>query len=232
MRSCSLEDCTREVGLHFTITEKSVHRLVHMTSSYPYTQSSGCFSSEAALRILVRTKWEDALRTMKSLVYDCKYKPLTCAFCGYFYGPFVIELLEKGGEFACRPLCDGNKRSLPEESKLTIPPSKRITVDGVMSDQSPNQLYVPTTRNCASIDAWIPGIGAFQMTAVRPNQIRDGARNDLAKLGEGADKLYWLLPSISYHSFKKKVPHAVDQYAVLMPYPEHLPKVLLEEETD
>jgi hypothetical protein len=36
----------------------------------------------------------------------------------------------------------------------------------------------------------------------------------------GAKKLYWLLPPLYYHSFTKKSPQDIEQYAVLIPYPE------------
>jgi hypothetical protein len=40
-------------------------------------------------------------------------------------------------------------------------------VDQVLANQTHDQLYEPRKTNYASIDAWIPGIGTFQMTAAR-----------------------------------------------------------------
>jgi hypothetical protein len=57
------------------------------------------------------------------------------------------------------------------------------------------------------------------MTVGRKLDIKGGARDDLAMLGQGANKLDWLLPPLDYHSFTKKVPQDIDQYAVLIPYP-------------
>ena len=93
-------------------------------------------------------------------------------------------------------------------------------MDKVVPNQTRNQLHVPKTTNYAAIDAWIPGIGAFQMTVGKEHDIKVGVRNDLAMLGQGANKLYWLLPPLYYHSFTKKSPQDIEQYAVLIPYPE------------
>ena len=65
-------------------------------------------------------------------------------------------------------------------------------------NQTRNQLHVPKTTNYAAIDAWIPGIGAFQMTVGKKHDIKVGARDDLSMLGQGANKLYWLLVQVPY----------------------------------
>ena len=62
---------------------------------------------------------------------------------------------------------------------------------------------MPKSKNYAAIDAWIPGIGPFQMTVGKKHDIKTGAEVDLAKLGVG-NKLYWLLPPL---------------YAIRIPYP-------------
>ena len=228
-RRCSLDDCMEVIGLSSSIkeTSKVVHALVHVTSSYPFTDSSVSFASEVALRTIVRKKWKEAVRDMRILLEACDGNPLSASLCGYIFEPYAIELLEKGGEFRCRQLFHGNKRDLPEEGKLTIPPSKKLTVDRVSEGQTLKQLYVPTSRNYAAIDAWMPGIGGFQMTVGKRHKIKGMAENDLAKLGEA--KLYWLLPPMYYDEFKKQTPQTIDQYAVLIPYPEHLPAALAEE---
>jgi hypothetical protein len=48
------------------------------------------------------------------------------------------------------------------ETILDVPPSRKKVVDTVLPDQILNQLYVPITKTNASIDALIPGIGAFK----------------------------------------------------------------------
>ena len=44
------------------------------------------------------------------------------------------------------------------------------------------------------------------------------AEDDLVLLGD-ANKLYWLLPPLDYHSFTKKAPFEIDQYALTIPDP-------------
>ena len=145
---------------------------------------------------------------MRELLGSCERNPLTATLCGY-----------KGGNFACRKLVHGNTKIIPRQTKLKIPPSRKIAVEKVLANQIGNQLYVPTTSNYTAIDAWIPGIGAFQMTVGKKHDITGGAIDDLVMLGKGASKLYWLLPPLYYDTCTKKTPQDIDQYAVQIPYP-------------
>ena len=79
---------------------------------------------------------------------------------------------------------------------------------------------MPKTSNYVAIDAWIPGVGAFQITISQKHDIKVRNENDFDLLGSAANKLYWLLPPLHYYSFTKKKPHSIDQYAVLIPYPQ------------
>ena len=116
----------------------------------------------------------------------------------------------------------GNSEIERVESTLDIPTSMKTVVDNVSSHQTPNQLHVPKTKNYTAIDAWIPGIGVFRMTVAKKDAIFKGeeAKRDLVLLGDGSDKSYWLLPPSYYKLFTKKAPQDIDQYAVLIPYPE------------
>ena len=115
----------------------------------------------------------------------------------------------------------GNSEIERIKSTLDIPTSMKTVVDQVSRDQILNQLHVPKTKNYTAIDAWIPGICAFQITVGKTHQIKgEEAKRDLALLGNGADKLYWLLPRLNYNSFTKKAPQEIKQYAVLIPFPE------------
>jgi hypothetical protein len=218
---CSLDDCIKKIGMDSAITEKSwiIHSLIHVTSPPPFTNSSVCYASTTALAIIVQSKGNDAKLRMRELLESCQGNPLVGALCGYIFEPYAIELLEKGGTFTCRELVRGNKRIKPNETTLKIPASIRKVVDKVSSDQTHNQLFVPKTTNYAAIDAWIPGIGAFQMTVGKKHDIKVGAKCDLAMLGE-ANKLYWLLPPLYYRSFTKVSPCEIEQHAVLIPYPD------------
>jgi hypothetical protein len=218
----SLNDCIKKIGMNSKITEKSkvVHRLVHVTSTAPYTHSSVRFASQVALDVIVRNKGVEAKRRMSELLPSCQGNPLAAALCGYIFEPHAIELLEKGGTFTCRELVDGKKRIKPGETTLNIPLSIKTVVDRVVPNQTRNKLHVPKTTNYTAIDAWIPGIGAFQMTVGKNHDIKGGAERDLAMLGPDANKLYWLLPPLYYDSFTKKSPRNIEQYALLIPYPQ------------
>ena len=218
---CSLDDCIKKIGINSSITEKSkvVHLLVHVTSTPPYTKSSVCYASQTALKIIVRHKADEAKRRMSDLFASCQGNPLIAALCGYTFEPNAIALLEKGGTFKCRELVRGNKKIKRDETTLTIPSSMKTVVDKVEPHQTRNQLHVPKTAKYTAIDAWIPGIGAFQMTVGKNHDIKAGARGDLALLG-GANRLYWLLPPLYYHTFTKQSPQDIEQHAILIPYPE------------
>jgi hypothetical protein len=116
-------------------------------------------------------------------------------------------------------LAHGNIIIQPNETTLDIPPSKKIIVNRVLCDQIVNQLYVPKAKNYAAIDAWIPGIGAFQMTIGKKHGINDRAKGDLVMLG-GGNRLYWVVLPEHYHSFTKKSPFTIEQHAIQIPYPE------------
>ena len=230
---CSLNDCIKKIGINSMITEKSkvVHLLVHVTSTAPYTDSSVCYASQTALNLIVRHNGIEAKRRMHELLASCQGNPLIAALCGYIFEQYAIEMLEKGGSFDCRKLVggfkkikpnetNGFKRIKPNETKLDIPSSIKTVVDKVALNQTRNQLHVPKTTNYAAIDAWIPGIGAFQMTVGKKHDIKASVKKNLAMLGQGANKLYWLLPPLHYDSFTKKSPRSIEQYAVRIPYPE------------
>jgi len=221
-KQCELDDCIKMVGLNSEITEKSriIHSLIHITSTSPFTDSSVCYASQAALDIIVEIKGSQAKHKMRDLLASCEGNPLTAALCGYIFEPYALEMLEQGGSFKCHQLVSGKTRTKPAETTLYIPASTRTVTDKVLLNQTPNQLHVPKTKNYAAIDAWIPEIGGFQVTVGKNHDIKSGAKNDLALLGNGANKFYWLLPPLHYHSFTKKTPQDIDQYAMLIPYPD------------
>jgi hypothetical protein len=215
-KNCSLDDCIKEIGLNSTITEKSkvVHSLVLITSAPPFTSSSVCYASPTALNIIVQHRGDEARRRMRDLLNSCEGNPLTAALCGYIFEPYAIELLERGGTFTCRQLENGKNNIQPIETTLNIPPSKKIVVDRVLPNHTVNQLYVPKTKNYAAIDAWIPGIGAFQMTVGKKHGIINRATNDLAMLGVG-NRLYWALPPLYFSLFTGKSARGIKQSRII-----------------
>jgi hypothetical protein len=155
---------------------------------------------------------------MRQLLASCEGNPLTATLCGYIFESYAIESLEKGGKFTCRELVSGNTKVQPKKTKLEIPTSKKEVVDKVLPNQTSGRLYVPMTRNYTAIDAWMPGIGAFQMTVGKRHSINRRVKSDLAKLGKG-NKLYWVLPPAYYDSFTKKSPLEIEQHAIMIKYP-------------
>jgi len=135
--------------------------------------------------------------------------------------------LQKGGEFDCWELVEGSTEKKPK-GKITVPssPDPAIVAESVATDQKKYQLYVPKTLNLASIDAWMPAFGAFQMTMGKTHDLKDSADADIAKLGHGGNQLFWVLPPKYFESFTKKnakknaKKYTFDQFAILIPYPE------------
>jgi hypothetical protein len=159
---------------------------------------------------------------MRNLLTSCESNPLTAALRGYIFESYALEVLEKGGDFRCRKLVHGNtnENNIPDETTLTLPQSMdKFVVEKVARGQIHQQFYVPATKNYPAIDAWIPGIGAFQITIGKEHDLNKAVVVDLANLGEGGNKLYWVLPPCSYDSFKQQRPRNVDQYALKIPYP-------------
>jgi glutamine amidotransferase len=106
---------------------------------------------------------KEAKKNMESLLASCEGSPLIGALCGHIFERYTIELLEKGGTFTCRSLGHGKKRKKSNvTSILQIQKSTKKVADKVLLGQTYNQLYVPKTSNYVAIDAWIPGVGAFQ----------------------------------------------------------------------
>jgi hypothetical protein len=219
--NCRLVDCITIIDINTTITEKTkgMHHLVHITSTPPYTESSVCYASQTAIDIIARNKEKEFKSRMSCFMDYSIRNPLIYKLSGYICELHAIELLEKGGTFKCRALVYGNKRIKPDETILEIPSSIKTVVNKVEPNQTRNQLHVPESTNYTAIDAWIPGIGAFQMTVGKEHVIKGGARDDLVMLGQGANKLYWLLPPLYYDSFTIKSPQDIEQHAILIPLP-------------
>jgi hypothetical protein len=216
---CSLKDCITQVSLDYYMGDKStnIHFLIHVDSVVPYRESSVKYATDAALTIIARHKMGEARSRMNWLLEAFERNPLVTSLSRYVFEEYAIEMLEKGGKFTCRRLVgDTGKRLKPTETQLVIPPSLK-TVGKVSEKNTLNKLYVPTARIHATIDAWIPGIGGFQMTVGKSRDIVASFHDDVAKLG--TNKLYWLLPPPYYGPFTKEILQSIDQYALLIPYP-------------
>lgn len=83
--------------MNSTITEKPVYLLVHMASVPPFTESSVCFASQAALNIIVEKKGPEAKRRMALLLVEYEVSPLITPLYESVFEPYALELRTKGG---------------------------------------------------------------------------------------------------------------------------------------
>jgi len=209
------------------ITSKTrvVQTLIHFHSTHPFTTFEVRYASKAARDKIVQEHWKVCMQQMKQLVEAALPTPQARALCGYIFELHALKLLQKGGEFECRELGDKKKPS----ERITIPksPNPVQSVDKVDINQEVNQLHIPKASNYASIDAWMPGFGAFQITVSMAHDIKNGVTDDLAKLGAECDILYWCIPPTNFDSFTAKRPtkfqgKKLKQWAILIPYPDVL----------
>jgi hypothetical protein len=216
---CSMDICMTAIGINAEVTTKSeiVHRLIHIISSPPYTESSICFASATAIEVVVQEKLQLDKNSMKSFLCACEGSKLYSSITGYLFEHHVMEVLQQGGTFTCQELDHPNKKEKHGDSTIVIPQSSKKVVEGTDNNQTQNQLYVPRTKNFKGVDAWIPGIGAFQITVGKTHLLYDSTKDVLAKLGD-SNKLYWVLHVVNYEGFTKKFPYNIKQYALKM-YP-------------
>lgn len=209
--------------------------LIHIRSHEPYRVCNVAYASELAMQVIARTKLISNRLNMESLLSSCNGNPLAQSLCGYIFEPYCLRLLQTGGRFKFRELFSGNQKRKPKQRRkrgrqyigdgqtIDIPPSQSaLIVDRVEVGQRANQLYVPRTSNYTAIDAWMPGVGGFQITVGKKHDIKGGAEDDLAKLGPNGDRFFFLLPPLYFHDFKKKKPQSIKQFAILVPYPEEI----------
>lgn len=242
--SCSVGDCIMLVSIYSEINSKTkiIQTLIHIQSEAPYREYKVAYASKLAMQVIARTKWQSDRTKMQSLLGSCDGNPLAQSLCGYIFERHSMDLLERGGTFVYRELLSGAqrkqntikrgrgagkncKRGTPDsedEETVNIPasPQLRQIVGRVEVDQCAYQLYVPQTSNYTAIDAWMPHFGGFQMTVGKNHDIKSDAAEDLAKLGPNANRLYFLLPPLYCESFTKKKPQSIEQFAILIPYPE------------
>jgi hypothetical protein len=114
-------------------------------------------------------------------------------------------MLHEGGTIVGRELVAARAQK-QFNTMINVPRSVEpaIVAEQVATDQKTYQLYVPKASNFASIDAWMPGFGAFQMTVAEKHDIKDGVADDIAKLGDSGFQLFWVLPPQYLDSFTKE----------------------------
>jgi len=217
--ACSLDDCIPHIGLNSQISDKSsvIHRLIHIVSEHPYTSCSVTYASRTALDMIVRLKGIIANQKTRELLQAAQGNRIAAQLCGYILEPYAIKRLEEGGSFKCRELVShqGKKKARLSSTYLTIPKSTKIIEEKVEKGQTKNQLYIPENPNYPVVDAWMPGVGGFQITVSTRHPIKTIGEEDLAKL---ENKLYFVVPSLIYQKFPRQTaPRSIEQYALEMP---------------
>ena len=221
---CSLEDCLSAFSYYSYVLEDfhALHHLIHIESSDPFTRVTLSFASPEAMKLLAKVQAQNAKLNMASLLMYCNQNPLTAAFCTHYFQQYVIQLFEVGGTFHCSEVSQqGINRSETTGTTITIKKQTRAIIHEVHCNQEPDQLYVPKSRNVASIDAWIPSIGGFQITMDIAHEISESAYPLLQMLPK---KLFWVIPSSKYDSFTHQPlsDTTIKQYVVPVPFPERI----------
>ncbi|KAG3036926.1 hypothetical protein PC121_g24173 [Phytophthora cactorum] len=237
--SCSLDECKTLVSINsINSRTKIAQTLIHIRSQEPYRLYNVVYASELAMQVIARTKLVSNRLNMESFLSSCNGNPLAQSLCGYIFEPYCLRLLHEGGRFKYRELFSGAQKPKPKQKRrrkrgrrdigdgptIEIPSSSHPSriVERVEVGQLANQLYVPRTSNYTAIDAWMPQFGGFQMTVGKTHDIKGGAADDLAKLGPNGNRLFFLLPPLYYKTFTKKTPQTIEQFAILVPYPEQV----------
>ena len=222
---CSLDDAVNVVSVDAMVTNKTkvVQSLVHVQSEDPFTRAEVRYASPTAVNIIVQTYSRKCSQQVKTLLASSEETSLAGTLRGHMFEHYAIKQLHKGGRFVCRELFAG-RPTKKRNATIYVPPSQGPVkvVSMVARDQETNHLYVPKTKNFASIDAWMPGFGAFQITVAKTHGLKDGVINDIAKLGARGSKLFWVLPPRHFDSFTKKQPEKFNfaQHAIRIPYPD------------
>ncbi|KAK1940477.1 hypothetical protein P3T76_007928 [Phytophthora citrophthora] len=198
-------------------------RHVHIHSEEPYLEYILIYASKMAMKAVVQAKWiKDRDAMLNFLVENLNSTDrdsLTQAICECIFELYAMQLLELGGTFRYRNLqTEQNCENVVEdENDLFIPMSWRKFVDRVEVGQSIDQLYVPKLAKDVAIDAWMVGVGGFQL---KKYDIKSQAVDELALLGRDGNRLFFLVPPQDYDSFKKQKPLSIEQFALLIPIPE------------
>lgn len=219
-----MERFTKLISIYSDITEIA-HPLVHIQSASPFTTPTNQYASDVAIQIIAREKWTSERQCMQRLLSSCAANTLAATLCRFVFENYALKKLEAGGRYKCRELAIGNTKKREKTITLPVSTDRCVTVDCVAVGQEERLLHLPLDQNYPSIDAWIPGIGGFQMTVGRDYRINRQFPIDLILLGKGGNNLYFVVPPLQFESFSRQsVPPGskFKQFALLMPYPDYV----------
>ncbi len=199
-------------------TSKYFHRAVHIMSYSPFVEHTFKFSSDFASVCACQKNREEVQRFLNDLV-GSEYPSQLGTFVGTKFQEFALQKLQAGGEFECVELFGGGSRKPLDP--LHIHPKRHVTSDKVRPTDEDYVLYEPRSKTFAGIDAWMPGIGGFQITINLKHEVNKSLANDLPKLRGGAHKLIWVLRENEFKHFKyRPIPEKyrkLKQYAIKIP---------------
>ena len=206
-----------------------VHRLIHIHSSLPFNDARVKFASDRAVYHMYEKHLKSVADYWKLMVSTDLSDDLCGSLVGKFFELHALTILEKGADLNCVRLYHGGRRqSLPE--LLHIPRSHRVRCHRVSKTDAYHVLHVPILRTFAGIDAWISGIGGFQVTINNSHGISPRIKESLPIISAGANKLFWVLRQREFASFNARQPRvATLNHPELEQYAVEIPDALLEE---
>jgi hypothetical protein len=192
-----------------------IHRLVHLHSESPYTKSVARLGTPYIVTKVLNKLKESDRKFLKSMVSAYSRDDMTGQVAGKFFEQIALSRLAQGGEFVYR----SHDRTL--NSIIKLRKSELTTVKEVTADQLEYVLYVPNNTKYPGIDAWMHGVGGFQVTLNAKHGLNARIRSDLPLLKGGAHKLFWVVRPQEYESFEPPMPSKVKNafsYPVLKQY--------------
>ena len=220
---CNLQKCIDAVGTDSVISDRVdvVHALVHTNSIKPYRVCWVQFASETAMNYILATKADMDRRALRECLNTVHGNPLAGSLLGYVWESYVIDKLMMGGNLEMRKLPGKRDKNAKYKSEtLVIPESaEKIFCHKVEENQAANKLHVPMHRNHAAFDAWMPGVGGFQITLNANHGIVPAALEMIKLLGTEGQKFLWCVPPNLFEGFTTKTPLEIPQYVVKFEYP-------------
>jgi len=222
-----LKNLTTVKMVHLSNNQKSfIHQLVHIHSDPPFTAASMTFASPLVLRLVFDHHLDSIKAKWGELLHQSVSDSLEGVMMGNLFQKIALDILSTGGTFIYCELRYGRARI--EKGKLTIQAGGIQWARKVELSGEPGVLYVPISPTYPGIDAWIYDVGGVQITVNLLHSMKDSLLTDLPRLGDGKDKLFWVLRPREYKVFKARNNESETfSYPKLKQYAIELPDALL-----
>ena len=127
---------------------------------------------------------------------------LTGQLAGKWFERHALQVLQSGKNFKCWNINSRDRSSWTEETVAIFPRETKF-VEKVCADQRDDVLYVPLSQTFPGIDAWVHGVGGFQITLNAKHALNASILKNLPLIkGEGAHRLYWVLRNEEFDIFR------------------------------